>query len=254
MILRIIKTRSIDRCAAVTGLLMCLFLLIAQPLSAGTTTQVDVPDVVGLSDSEATAMIQAADLIAAIQYIYDNRIDTGEVISQLPQANTQADPGSTVTITVSLGPVPEVEVPNVVGNTLEEAEEILTDASFTMSVQTVFNSSQPLGVVIQQNPLGGIFIQQGTSVTVYFNESPTAVPVTVPDVTGARVNDAQALLETLGFNVLVLVEPTSSAIPGTVLNQHPAADSEAGTGTTITLLMALEYFDSRWISPLSSER
>jgi hypothetical protein len=72
---------------------------------------VAVPDVddPGTAQAAAVAAIEGATLVAAVLTAYSSTIPVGEVISQNPAAGTLVAPGSTVTITVSLGVEPVVE-------------------------------------------------------------------------------------------------------------------------------------------------
>jgi hypothetical protein len=71
--------------------------------------QVTVPDVdnAGTTEGAAISTIEAAFLVASVTYEYSASIPEDEVISQSPAAGSLADPGSTVTLTVSLGELPE---------------------------------------------------------------------------------------------------------------------------------------------------
>lgn len=68
-----------------------------------------VPDVddPGTSQAAAIALIEAEGLVASVLTAYSSTIPAGEVISQSPAAGTSVAPGSTVTITVSLGEAPQ---------------------------------------------------------------------------------------------------------------------------------------------------
>lgn len=75
---------------------------------------VAVPDVddAGTSQAAAVAAIEGAGLIAQVLTAYSSTIPAGEVISQEPAAGTLVAPGSTVTITVSLGVAPVTDQPS----------------------------------------------------------------------------------------------------------------------------------------------
>jgi len=65
----------------------------------------DVADVVGLTEAAALAALDPQ-LVAVVNYANSDTVAAGLVISQVPAACTLcADPGDTVTLTVSLGPV-----------------------------------------------------------------------------------------------------------------------------------------------------
>ena len=66
----------------------------------------------------------------------------------------------------------------------------------------------------------------------------TGTMVEVPDVTGSHVDDADALLEIAGFEVVHATTPAGDAKVGTVLAQDPAPGSVMVRGTTIMLTYA----------------
>lgn len=70
---------------------------------------VTVPDVddPGTTQAAAVAAIEGVGLAAAVLTSYSSTIPAGEVISQDPAAGSSVSPGSTVTITVSLGEAPQ---------------------------------------------------------------------------------------------------------------------------------------------------
>lgn len=75
-------------------------------LQQGATVAVPDVDDPGTSQAAAEALITGDGLVAAVVTAYSSTIPAGDVISQDPAAGTLVAPGSTVAITVSLGPQP----------------------------------------------------------------------------------------------------------------------------------------------------
>jgi hypothetical protein len=76
-------------------------------MGAGTAVGlVEVPDVVGETQAAGTAELEADGFVVAVETAYSPTIAAGLIISQDPTGGTFAPSGSTVTITVSLGPQP----------------------------------------------------------------------------------------------------------------------------------------------------
>jgi PASTA domain-containing protein len=74
-------------------------------MGAGTApTSVEVPDVVGETQSAGTTELQAVLFVVSVVTAYSSSISAGLIISQDPVGGTFALEGSTVTISVSLGP------------------------------------------------------------------------------------------------------------------------------------------------------
>ena len=74
----------------------------ADPEKSKTT----VPNVIGKSENEARAALASAELVAAIESVFDDSAPSGRVISQYPTDGLRVDKGSTVSIVVSKGPEP----------------------------------------------------------------------------------------------------------------------------------------------------
>ncbi|WP_329299205.1 Stk1 family PASTA domain-containing Ser/Thr kinase [Streptomyces sp. NBC_00659] len=91
---------------------------------------VELPDVTGSSVEDATAELEGAGLkvkIAAERV--NSEFDKGQVAQQTPRAGREAATGDTVTLTLSKGPE-MVEVPDVVGDSVDDAKKALEDAGF----------------------------------------------------------------------------------------------------------------------------
>ncbi|MER5524232.1 DUF6777 domain-containing protein [Streptomyces sp. NPDC002677] len=70
------------------------------------------------------------------------------------------------------------------------------------------------------------------------SDSATAETVTVPDVQGQPLADAQAALAAQGFQVSTTDEVTDTATPGTVIGQNPEAGTGVPGGSLVTLTVA----------------
>ncbi|MEU0207919.1 Stk1 family PASTA domain-containing Ser/Thr kinase [Streptomyces canus] len=114
-----------------------------------------VPDVIGQSCDDARAQMQANNLVGNCTEVEtDDTSKIGKVIATSPQAGTQADKNSSVNIQIGK-PADKTEVPNVVGQTVAQARQILNNAGFT-NIQFVNGSDQSdTALVAQQNPGAG---------------------------------------------------------------------------------------------------
>ncbi|MEU5524386.1 Stk1 family PASTA domain-containing Ser/Thr kinase [Streptomyces sp. NPDC052079] len=102
----------------------------AVALTVSKGSPVDVPDVTGDDPEDARAELEKAGLkvkIAAERVTSEH--DAGEVARQNPGSGSRAAEGDTVTLTLSKGPE-MVEVPDVVGDSVDEAKEKLEGAGF----------------------------------------------------------------------------------------------------------------------------
>ncbi|MEZ3178480.1 Stk1 family PASTA domain-containing Ser/Thr kinase [Streptomyces pimonensis] len=102
----------------------------AVALTVSKGSPVDVPDVTGDDAQDARAELEEAGLKVEIaaERVHSGH-DAGRVARQTPGAGRQAAEGDTVTLTLSKGPE-MVEVPDVIGDSVDEAKEKLKDAGF----------------------------------------------------------------------------------------------------------------------------
>ena len=101
---------------------------IALVVSKGSA--VDVPDVTGEDLQDAKADLEDAGLTVKVaSERINSEYDKGQVAEQTPKGDGQAAEGDTVTLTLSKGPV-MVEVPDVTGDSVDDAKTALGDAGF----------------------------------------------------------------------------------------------------------------------------
>ena len=96
----------------------------------------------------------------------------------------------------------KIEVPNVVGKSLYDAETMLKDRGLlAMVVDSVYDKRAPKGSVLEQTPKSGFEVKGGRMIylTVNLNGEPM---VQLPDVVGhGSLREAVALLQSLGFKL-----------------------------------------------------
>jgi serine/threonine-protein kinase len=141
--------------------------------AGGTTTTtapqtLRVPNVIGLQQAPAQRRLHSAGLGARIKYVASQQ-PSGRVVAESPAAGATVGKGSTVRISVSLGPnATTAQVPDVVGQDQQTATNTLQAAGFQVQVITVPppDPSQS-GIVIDEEPGGGTAAPQGSTVTIY---------------------------------------------------------------------------------------
>ncbi|MEU8983578.1 Stk1 family PASTA domain-containing Ser/Thr kinase [Streptomyces sp. NPDC048309] len=94
---------------------------------------VEVPDVTGASVDDAKAELQDSGLKVKISSEQvTSEFDKGEVAKQSPGGGREVAAGDTVTLTISKGPE-MVQVPDVVGDTVDDAKQKLEAAGFKVN-------------------------------------------------------------------------------------------------------------------------
>lgn len=124
-------------------------------------------------------------------------------------------------------------VPNVVGQTVDQAQQILTNDGWDVTVGDPVDSDQPTNIVAAQNPSGSA--PTGTTITI----SPSnGQAVGVPNVQGQPVQAAVAALQGAGFTNIsgsCTVDPNAQGNQQTATGTNPPAGTVAGRGTAIVV-------------------
>lgn len=123
--------------------------------------------------------------------------------------------------------VPVVEVPDVVGLTLEDAQKKLADVNLSSQVlRKEHHLEIPENRVISQDREPGSEVRDTVVIGLVVSLGPSKA--VMPDLTGKPVDEAMSLLKELGLKDEQINEETveSEKEPGTVLQQSPAAAEE----------------------------
>ena len=126
---------------------------------------VPVPDVTGSSSSNATAKLENAGFKVSTDYKYSDSVAQGNVVETSPAAGTSAKKGETVIIYLSRG-AESTPMPNLIGQTEEQAKSTLSQMGCTVNVNTEYNSTQEAGKVVGQSIDPGNAVTSGTTVTI----------------------------------------------------------------------------------------
>ena len=145
--------------------------------------KVTVPNVIGLSRESAESRLDREGLSVQVQ-VQDSIKPEDEVIAQSPGAGTKLDSGDRVTITISNGEQPKVEVPDVEGLTEREALQELRRQGLDGSVRERKTTDEDEdNTVLVQRPGGGAQVEKGKTVVLVvgrFEAPATPTPPATP--------------------------------------------------------------------------
>ncbi|MEO7428657.1 MAG: PASTA domain-containing protein, partial [Acidimicrobiales bacterium] len=126
-----------------------------------------------------------------------------------------------------------VEVPNVLGQPVEQATATLEGLGFKVETTSESNEDQTAGNVFDQDPVRGQKVDKGSTVSLKVSAGAEAIPV--PDVRGSQIDDARRLLAGLGFTVREEPIPDEQAPVGEVVDQTPGPNQDAAKGSEVVL-------------------
>jgi serine/threonine-protein kinase len=137
---------------------------------------ISVPDLSGMTLSEAQSALQAQHLLIGSQTQAPSAtVSIGHIASQHPVPGTQVKKGTFVDVVISSGPQ-MVSVPDVVSGclTVAQAEQQITDAGLVpvLSGTAPVNPGCPnTGKIAAQSPAAGTSVPAGSSVTISQGEN-----------------------------------------------------------------------------------
>ena len=207
-------------------------------INSSSPKDVQIPNVVNLTQEEAKQRIEQLKLKFAYKEEYSADVEAGHVISQDPQYinNYSVKEGSTVTVVISKG-MEQTKVPKVIGMEYSKAESALNEAG--LEVEKVEETSQKVeaGYVISQEIDANTEVQKGTKIKIHVSTGTGIKKVTVTSVIGKSSEEAKKILTDLKLEVNVVEDEDTSKSDGVVLKQSvdPGTSVEEGSLITITV-------------------
>lgn len=129
----------------------------------------------------------------------------------------------------------EVEVPDVVGLKVTEANQKLTALNLKVTVVKA-SSDQPVDTVISQKPPKGQKVKEGREIEITISTG--AEQATVPQVVGKTSSEAELEIRGAGFVPRVQKQYDDKWAENTVMSQDPKGNSQAAKGSTVTVLVS----------------
>jgi eukaryotic-like serine/threonine-protein kinase len=192
---------------------------------------VPIPDVAGQTWPEAKAALEKDGFKPKETFVSGGKTK-GIVKETDPAAGQKLTVGSQVTVKVFAGPT-ITPVPSVVGETLTQALTDLHNAGFNPNPTYVDNNA-PKDTIVGQSPAPTTPKPEGTVVNIQVSNGPPLT--TVPSVVGETASQAMSDLQAAGFKVhQVQTTVTDPSQQNLVQMQTPPGNSQAGTGTTVTI-------------------
>lgn len=226
------------RCVLISAVLIVVVLAAVMPVAADV-----VPNVVGMKSQKAMETLTKAKFSHVITNYATDKADANDhVYQQSPPAGTNLPRGSRVNVIVyryQQPPAAKPAVPNVVGKDLAAAGQDIGKAGYKMASQeTQTNSKDMHNKVYAQNPPAGAAAPAGSEVkvSVYRFTDPGQSQPVVPQVVGARAQDANQALLGKGFKVsTAYIDTPVKEHDGIVVRQDPAPGQKVNPGTVVKL-------------------
>ncbi len=208
---------------------------VSQAEESLSSTQSRVPGLLGRTEEEAQADLEAQSLEIHYEYAASEDEEEGLVIAQSPEAGAIVSKMSEVTVTIGQGSgridLAGLGLESMTG---EQALAALQAALGKESVITTTEESSDTieaGTVIRYEPARAL---PGEAVTLYVSSGPEVPKVPMPRIVGMTEENARVVLETFNLQLGERREAQSSEYEeGMIIGQDIAEKTETPEGTAV---------------------
>ncbi|KAB3535228.1 Stk1 family PASTA domain-containing Ser/Thr kinase [Alkaliphilus pronyensis] len=133
---------------------------------------------------------------------------------------------------------PDVTVPNLIGEDIDEARRIMEEYEVELIVQEKNDPEVPLDIIIDQNPVEGRTIKKGGQIRVLVSLGSRLVKV--PELENKNSMDAKYILRDASLVEGEVKEENHESLPiGIIIRQNPRAGLEVPQGSTVDYVVSL---------------
>ncbi len=208
----------------------------------GGSKEVLVPDVSGMSQTEAIEALEAKDfkVNSEVKEISNDKIEQGKVVKTDPEALRPVKPNIEVTLYISLGSR-KVDMPELENETYNDAVRTLVDLGFKESQitkTTVKSDEVESGKVISQTPRADKEVDP-TKDTVELTVSEGRGSFELRDMVGRDEWSTKDYLYGVELNYTEVRVNSDTFAEGTVISMTPPGGATVTAGDMITLTISL---------------
>lgn len=203
-----------------------------------TVESVNMISVVGLEEEKAITALREAGIAYEIEREYSDTFEEGLVMNQSVKEGTKIEETDKVKLIISKGKE-EVDVPDVVGKTLEEAKAALTAAGFEVDEDDEYDEEVEKDYIISQTPGGNTKAAKGSTVKIVVSRGKEVKVAKVPNLKKKTVTAAESALSEVNLKLGNVSQEYSDSIEeGKVIRQSIEEGTEVKEGTAIDITIS----------------
>jgi serine/threonine-protein kinase len=202
--------------------------------------EVAVPDIGGKNVEQSLEILSPLGLSLAKDGVeFDENFPAGAVLRQAPPAGLKVREGKVIRVTLSSGGKVSF-VPEIVGKTLAEAQNLLRSAGMTPgALSQAYSQAHPEGEILEQTPAAGVVGGRGTMVDFKVSKGPPPEgTLLMPDFVNRPVSLARDWAEENKVKTDVSQESHPEMLSGLVVKQSPAVDAVVAAGQTVSFTVS----------------
>lgn len=206
-------------------------------VSNSDSANIEVPQLVGETQAVANEMCEKKNLVMKVVSQKQSDKPVGTVLEQSIKAGEKVKKQTVIEVVICSG-AEEVEVPDVSGNTQDEAWKVLKDKGFTdYEVQMEYSDEYDNGEVINTTPAAGETTTVDTKIVLVVSKG--AEKAEVPNLAGMTVSQAQKALSDKGLTDGGSTEEYSNTVAeGKIISQNVKAGKKVDGGTSVSYVVS----------------
>ncbi|GAA1472700.1 PASTA domain-containing protein [Corynebacterium felinum] len=192
----------------------------------------EIPQVLGMEKTAATAALQEAGFSSEVSLIYHDEIPAESAIGTNPSAGSSTVKGDVVTLLVSRGKptVPAFEK-------VKDYPSVLAEHSLTAAEGgEEYSDTVPVGEIVRVEPAVGTEVNTKTQVTVFRSKGPE--PINIPSVRDRDADEAVQMLEEAGFKVEIQHRFDEQVQGDRAIETSPEAGTAHPKGSSVTVVIS----------------
>lgn len=237
------------------GIFLFVFLLTVLILNLFTRhgSEKALPNLVGLNIIEAQVLLEELDYRYEVtDSVYMLKMAPGRIYDQNPAAGSLVKTNRKVRLSIySTTPV-LAEVPDVIDQSIRNAEGELLESGFVLEHIT-YVSSEFTNLVLQQKYKGAQIspktkLPKGSAIELVVGRSGSGDVTKVPDLSGLSLSEARAYLQSVQINIGVIsndgtIKTEADSTKAIVFKQSPKASEQASVklGSTVDVWLTTDY-------------
>ena len=139
---------------------------------------------------------------------------------------------------VNVGRAKDVKLPNLVGKTIEEAEQELNKSKLKIEKKEEFNSEIEVGKIISQNPpfIENYTVKENSTVEVVVSKGTEMTKV--PKIIGMEYEEAEEEIKKYNLQAEKIDKVSKTVEKGIVIEQEPAENTEIKAGEKVKIYVS----------------
>lgn len=224
--------------AFVAVCLVFLVLAVFKGFSSNSTTDVLVPNLIGLDFNKVNKDKVTYNFKWDVTNVYDADKPIDIILTQNPQpSEKKIKEGSTIQITVNSEET-TLNLPSVDGRTKDDAVQKIKSVNLVPEVLMVLDNQTAEGYVKQTYPTAGTKVTIGSSIKIYVSKKAGEARVEVPNLVGLTLSEAQAKLKEVGLNYDGYSYMPSTVAKDKIVAQNPLRGAKVNKDTNVKVILS----------------